>query len=532
MPEQTDHPNTIAVLGATGYIGGRLVPRLLERGYRVRAIARSAYKLQCRPWGQHKNLEIAAADVLDRDSLKKALTGVRVAYYLVHSMQPDQSDFAEADRTAAQNMAELAEELGLERILYLGGLGDEADPELSHHLRSRIETGHILERGQVPVTCFRAAMILGSGSASFEIMRYLVDRLPIMLTPSWVRTLSQPIAVRDVLGYLEGALECPETTGQTFDIGGPDVLSYEEIFHIYAKEAGLHKRLIIPVPFFSPTLSSLWIHIITPVPASLARPLAKGLRSTVVCEDTRIRELLPRQLLTVQQAIHFALERIRQHKVESCWMDAGELQPPEWISCGDAHYAGGTILESNHRVRLACAPDKVWKTVKSIGGERGWYYGEVLWKLRGLADRLIGGVGLRRGRRDPEELLPGDVLDFWRVTVVEENSRLQLLAEMKLPGEAMLQFSITPQIDGNTELSQIARFLPRGLWGMLYWYSLYPLHGWLFSGMLGKIAELTGCEILSGPESFTQSASMCTLPFVPETQQHEQPQTQPLKGER
>lgn len=511
MPNAKRHTR-VAVIGATGYVGGRLVPRLLESGYTVRAIARSAYKLQCRPWGSHPNLETAGADVFDDASLAVALKNVDVAYYLVHSMRPGLSDFASADRRAARNMAKAAAEQGVQRIIYIGGLGDENDPELSHHLRSRIETARVLAEGTVPVTFLRAAMILGSGSASFEIMRYLVDRLPLMVTPRWVYTRSQPIAITDVLGYLEGCLDVPETTGQTYDIGGPDILAYNDIFRIYAEEAGLAPRIIIPVPVFTPKLSSWWIHLVTPVPASLARPLTEGLRNEVICTDDRIRKLIPRELLSVRQAIRRALDRVRQHEVETCWADAGELHPPEWLACGDASFAGGTVLECSHRVRLACPPERVWKTVRGIGGSHGWYYAEFLWKLRGLADRLIGGVGLRRGRRDPDDIRPGDALDFWRVTAVDENRRLQLLAEMKLPGEAILQLSLTPTADGGTELAQIARFLPRGLWGILYWYAMYPFHGFLFKGMLENIASRTGCAMTARPEAFVSEQSSCALP--------------------
>lgn len=512
MPDAAMQKTRVAVIGATGYVGGRLVPRLLEAGYAVRAVARSAVKLRGRPWGGHPNLEVAGADVHDRASLSAALRGVEVAYYLVHSMVPGQKDFASADRDAARHMAEAAAEQGVSRIIYLGGLGDEDDPDLSHHLRSRMETARVLAEGPVPVTFLRAAMILGSGSASFEIMRYLVDRLPVMVTPRWVRTLCQPIAITDVLGYLQGCLDAPQTAGQTYDIGGPDVLDYEQIFRIYAEEAGLRRRLVIPVPVFTPKLSSWWIHLVTPVPAALARPLAEGLRNEVVCHESRIAEVIPRQTLTVRQAIRRALDRVRQHEVETCWADAGELLPPEWLACGDAPYAGGTVLESNHKVVLACPPERVWKTIRGIGGVHGWYYAEPLWMLRGLVDRLIGGVGLRRGRRDPEDLRPGDALDFWRVTAVEENSRLQLLAEMKLPGEAILQFSLTPTEDGGTELAQVARFLPRGLVGIAYWYSLYPVHGWLFKGMLRTIAGRTGCAVCDAPRAFSGSGGMCVLP--------------------
>ena len=508
----------IAVVGATGYIGGRLVGLLLERGWRVRACARNTEKLSCRPFAGHPMLEAVRADVMDQASLEGALQGAQAAFYLVHSM-PTRSgekgaDFASADRRAAARMAGAAAAAGVRRVIYLGGLGDEDDPDLSHHLKSRLETGRVLADGPVPVTILRAAMILGSGSASFEIMRYLVDRLPVMVTPRWVRTQAQPIAVTDVLAYLAGCLEHPETTGQTYDIGGPDVMDYEGIFAIYAQEAGLPQRMVVPVPVLTPRLSSWWIHLVTPVPASLARPLAEGLRNRVVCGDNRIRDIIPTELLTVRRAIRRALDRIGQDAVPTCWSDAGEARPPEWLTCGDAPYAGGTVLESSHRVDLDCPPEAVWPVVARIGGDNGWYFADPLWRLRGLADRLLGGVGLRRGRRHPTQIGVGDALDFWRVLAVEPGKRLLLLAEMKLPGQAVLQFSLEP-LGAGCRLSQVARFLPRGVLGLAYWWAMAPFHAWLFPGMLRgmlrAVAGDTGCRVLSGPESFKDQGASCSL---------------------
>lgn len=334
----------VLVTVATGYVGGRLVPRLLEKGYRVRALGRSLSKLQAHPWGRHPQLELAQGDVLDLASLSQAAAGCQAAFYLVHSMIASPQDFSQKDRQAAQNMVQAAAAAGLEHIIYLGGLGESADPHLSHHLRSRLEVAQILQSGPVPGTFLRAAMILGSGSASFEILRYLVDRLPVMLTPRWVYNPVQPIGIRNVLIYLIGCLEHEETRGQTFDIGGPEVVTYRQLFDIYAEEAGLPKRLIIPVPVLTPRLSSYWIHLVTPVPAAIARPLAEGLRNPVVCKDHRIRDIIPQELLDCRQTIRLALQRIKQQQVETCWMDAGAAAPPEWTSCGDVDYAGGTIL--------------------------------------------------------------------------------------------------------------------------------------------------------------------------------------------
>jgi uncharacterized protein YbjT (DUF2867 family) len=490
----------VLVTGATGYVGGRLVPRLLAAGYRVRALGRSVAKLQSRPWGRHPRLELAQGDVLDAASLERAAQGCWAAYYLVHSMAAAVGDFARTDRQAAQNLVQAAATAGLDRIIYLGGLGDTDDPHLSEHLRSRHEVARILKQGPVPVTCLRAAMILGSGGAAFEILRYLVDRLPVMLTPRWVQTPVQPIAIRNVLGYLIGCLEHDETRGQTFDIGGPEVVTYRQLMDIYAAEAHLSRRWVIPVPVLTPKLSSYWINLVTPVPASLAQPLAAGLANPVICRDHRIREIIPQELLDCRQTIRLALQRLEQQRVETCWSDAGLITPPEWAYCGDAAFAGGTVLSLGYRVLIRATAAEVWRPLARIGGDTGWYYGDSLWELRGWLDRLLGGAGTRRGRRHPAELRVGDALDFFRVLELEPERRLLLLAEMKMPGEATLEFCLTPRNDGTTELTQTARFLPRGLLGLAYWYALDPLHRIIYQGMLRAIARATGRPVTAGPE--------------------------------
>ncbi|WP_462325934.1 DUF2867 domain-containing protein [Desulfoplanes sp.] len=507
----------ILVLGATGYVGGRLVPMLLDRGYHVRAGARSASKLACRPYGRHPHLEIVSVDVMDRDSLGRAVTGCRAAFYLVHAMQAGVGDYSATDRTAAENMVAASVEAGLEQIVYLGGLGNP-DKDLSEHLKSRMEVGEILMQGEVPVTWLRAAMILGAGSASFEILRYLVDRLPIMLTPKWVRSKCQPIAISNVLGYLVGCLEQAQTRGEIFDIGSRDILSYEELFQIYAHKAGLKKRIIIPVPVLTPRLSSHWINLVTPLPANIAKPLAEGLKNEVVCNDMRIADLIPQELLSCEEAIARALERVRQQTVDTCWSDAGAVQSPEWMACGDKEYAGGTVLSCNYTTVLQATPSEIWASIRTIGGQRGWYYGNALWKMRGFVDKLIGGVGLRRGRRDPRHVRVGDALDFWRVLDVQENRKLTLLAEMKVPGEAMLEFTITAQGGGRTELVQSARFLPRGLWGIVYWYMFAPFHALIFKGMLGGISRHILCPVVSPPKRVeAQPACVLDKTLVEET---------------
>ncbi|WP_449243894.1 SDR family oxidoreductase [Desulfobacca acetoxidans] len=503
----------VLVTGATGYIGGRLIPHLLAAGYRVRALGRSLSKLQCRPWASHPAVELAQGDVLDPASLKQATEGCWAAYYLVHSMMAAPDSYTTADRTGAHNMVQAATAANLNRIIYLGGLGKPEDPHLSEHLRSRTEVARILQSGPVPVTFLRAAMILGSGSASFEILRYLVDRLPVMITPRWLRNPVQPIAVSNVLNYLQGCLEHDEVLGQTFDIGGPDILSYQELFNIYAKEAGLARRLIIPVPVLTPRLSSWWIHLVTPVPAAIARPLAEGLQNPVICQENRIREIIPQKLLTCRETIRLALNKIKMQQVDTCWTDASASVPPEWVYCGDVNYAGGTILECGYRVTLRATPTAVWQSLVSIGGENGWYFGNILWKVRGWIDRLIGGIGFRSGRRHPSELYVGDALDFWRVLQVEPESRLLLLAEMKVPGEAILEFAIIPLGPELVELRELSRFLPRGLAGIIYWYSVYPLHQYVFKGMLRGLADRIGRPITAGPERFTPTLPhACRLP--------------------
>jgi len=497
MEERDERP--VAVLGATGYIGARLVPRLVEAGWRVRAVGRNPDKLRGRRWAHDSKVEVARGDALDPASLRDCLAGCRAAFYLVHSMNPDAGDFSDVDRVAANHMVAAAESVGLERIIYLGGLGEDSE-SLSHHLRSRHEVGQILAQGPVPTTVFRAAMIIGSGSASFEIMRYLVERLPVMVTPRWVNTSCQPIAVRNVLHYLVACLDCPETADDTFDIGMEEVVTYQDLMRIYAEEAGLPRRLIIPVPVLTPRLSSYWIHLVTPVPAVLARPLAEGLRNPVCCRETRIRELLPQDLLDCRRAISLALEKLRLQQVESSWTDAGRVPPVEWSTGEDPDWAGGTVFRDDRRMLVDASAEQCWPALVGIGGRTGWYYANWLWSLRGWMDRLVGGPGLGRGRRDPDAVESGDALDFWRVLAVEREHRIKLVAEMKLPGEAVLELILTECTDGTTEVRQHARFRPQGLLGLLYWFAVLPFHNLVFSGMLRGIAKAADGRILEGPQ--------------------------------
>jgi uncharacterized protein YbjT (DUF2867 family) len=478
---QTALCKPVLVTGATGYIGGRLAPRLLEAGHRIRCLVREPRKLSDRPWAESPNVEIIRCDIDDPDALRAAMEGCCAAYYLVHSMMLAGADYRERDRVLARGFAKAAGAAGLERIIYLGGLGEIGD-KLSEHLASRREVETALASGCVPVTIFRAAMIIGSGSASFEILRYLVERLPIMITPKWVSTESQPIAIRNVLHYLVACLGEPATIGRTFDAGGPDIMTYREIMQTMAQALGLRKRLVIPVPVLTPRLSSLWIHLVTPLSHRIARPLAEGLRNRVVCRDNEAHRLMPQRLLTVRESIDAALGKLETHEVETSWSDAGPLP-------GDPDWSGGKVFVDRRTIQASAGADAVFRAICHIGGGQGYYAADWLWHLRGWMDRLLGGPGLRRGRRDPEKVGYGEALDFWRVTGIELNRRLELRAEMKLPGEASLEFEVQPHPDdhGRCMVVQTARFKPRGLLGLAYWYAVLPLHSIVFNGMLKGI---------------------------------------------
>ncbi len=479
FPKNQVSGDWIAIAGATGYIGGRLAPRLLDAGYRVRCLVRSPAKLASRNWTSNERVDIRQADLGDVAQLAEALAGCKQAVYLVHSMLSAGRNYGAHDRLLAEKFAQAAKWAGLQRIVYLGGLG-ETGPDLSEHLSSRREVETALASTGVPVTVLRAAMIIGSGSASFEILRYLVERLPVMITPKWVSTLCQPIAVRNVIGYLVGCLSSPETAGRQFDIGGPEVLSYRAIMRIMAEELGLRKRWVIAVPVLTPKLSSYWIHLVTPLNHDIARPLAEGLKNPVVCRENEIASLIPLELLTVRDAIRAALANIAQHQVETSWSMAGPIP-------GDPDWAGGKVFR-DQRELLVQAPDwSVYRAVCRVGGGHGWYAADWLWRVRGWMDVLVGGPGLRRGRRDPDQVGFGEALDFWRVVGIEPHRRLTLRAEMKLPGEAVLEFDIAARGENECLLRQTALFQPRGLLGLLYWYAVVPLHHIVFRGMLRGI---------------------------------------------
>jgi len=470
----------ILVLGATGYIGGRLVPRLIQAGYPVRCLVRDPRKLGGRGW---HGVEVVAGDVLERDSLDGALEGCHIAYYLVHSMGGVGGDFILRDRTGAENMAEAAAAASLERIIYLGGLGDRSTA-LSPHLRSRNEVGRLLASGSVPVTEFRAAMIIGSGSASFDMMHALVNRLPVMVAPKWVETRSQPISVRDVLQYLLDCLSVPESTGAMIDIGGTDILSYREMMLRFARLLHL-RRWIVVVPVLTPRLSSLWMNLVTPISASIARPLIEGLRSEMICENDLARRLFPFEPRGFEEAVVKALQRIQGFSVESTWSDATS------VVRGDESPLEGErqVLSDTQKVEASVPAERVYRVFAGIGGANGWYYADFLWKVRGFVDKMVGGVGLRRGRRHPTALGPGEALDFWRVESVVLGERVLLRAEMKVPGRAWLEFRVEPSDPDHSILTQTALFYPRGVWGLLYWYGIYPIHVLVFRGMARAIVQ-------------------------------------------
>jgi uncharacterized protein YbjT (DUF2867 family) len=477
-------PNSklILVTGATGYVGGRLVPRLLEAGYRVRCLVRDPNRLQGRPW--LKRVEVFSGDALVLDTLMEAMKDVSAAYYLIHGKQGGRIN-AHRDLDVARNFAEAAGEAKIERIIYLGELVDPTS-DLSQYLRARHETGYILRHSSVPVTEFRAGMIVGSGSALFEMVRYVTERQPLLVCPAWFYSEAQPIAIRDVLSYLIDALKTPESIGKMIEIGGSTRLTYADMLMGYAKERGL-KRALIRTPFYAPRLSAYWIHMVTPIHWRVVLPLIEGLHARLIVRDGTAKKLFPQiKPLDFQTAVHLALGRIQRDNVETSWSDAlvtvaGDIKPYQFT------VEEGMYVETR-KMLLQLSPQDVFRSYTGIGGERGWLYMDWAWGFRGWLDKLVGGVGLRRGRRHPDEIYAGEALDFWRVEEVQKNRLLRLRAEMKLPGKAWLQFESEPQKD-KTLLTVTAYFAPYGLFGFLYWYAMWPFHKFIFDGLTRQIAS-------------------------------------------
>jgi uncharacterized protein YbjT (DUF2867 family) len=480
-PGSADKPSVL-VTGATGYIGGRLVTVLEAAGVRLRCLARQPAALASRV---SPTTEIVAGDLLQPASLDRVLTGIDVAYYLVHSMGAH-GDYRDTDRVAARNFGEAARRAGVRRIVYLGGLATGDEP-LSKHLGSRIETGQALRDSGVPVVEFRASVVIGSGSLSFELIRALVERLPVMICPRWVSTLAQPIGIEDVLAYLSAALQLPDSESRTFEIGGADQASYGDVMREYARQRGL-KRVMISVPFLTPRLSSLWLGLVTPVYARVGRELIDGLKNRSVVTDPAALAVFPIAPVGLRDAISRAI-RYEDRAFALTRSSDARSSAGATASPADARF-GGKLIDAR-RLHVAVDADRAFAPIARIGGERGWYFGTWMWRVRGAVDLLMGGVGMRRGRRDPDAPAVGDTLDFWRVEAYEPNRRLRLAAEMKVPGRAWLEFEVVPVADGAV-VHQTAVFEPVGLSGLLYWYLLLPVHALIFAGLLRAIGRRVG----------------------------------------
>ncbi|MEX0961855.1 MAG: SDR family oxidoreductase [Simkaniaceae bacterium] len=474
----------ILLTGANGYIGNRLLSRLVEMGHEVYALVRSHNRIET-PKKFQSQLHVIEADLLNPSSLLKIPADIDLAYYLVHSMSYSQK-FSELEEASAKNFVSRLENTQAKQIIYLSGLSNEA--HLSRHLTSRKKVGEILKMGKIPVTILMAGIIIGSGSASFEIIRDLVEKLPVMIAPKWLNHLTQPIAVRDVLTYLTLILGNPACFNQSFEIGGPDVMSYKEILLKFAQVRGL-KRKIYTVPVLTPRLSSYWLFFVTSTSFSLARFLVESLMNNVVCKENRITKLFPRKLLNYEEAVKLAFSRIEEDWVPSSWKDtlSGSTLNPDLSIY--VHVPRFGILSDRRTISFSCPVEEVQKRVWSLGGKKGWFTMDWAWKTRGFLDKLVGGIGLCRGRTHPTQLKAGDALDFWRVLLADDkNRRLLLYAEMKLPGEAWLEFELIPRKTGG-DLKQTATFRPSGVWGRFYWYSLYPFHALIFSRLSKQIAK-------------------------------------------
>jgi uncharacterized protein YbjT (DUF2867 family) len=477
----------VLVTGATGYVGGRLVPKLLEAGHSVRVIAREPHRLDNVPW--HNQVEIVKGDLLKSENVRDAVAGQDVVYYLVHSMSAA-GDFEALERQVATTIATEALAAGVSRIVYLGGL--HPDGPLSRHLGSRKEVGDILLGSGVPTIALQAGVVIGSGSASFEMIRHLTEVLPYMPAPKWVRNFIQPIAIRDVLHYLVSSAALPKSVNRAFDIGGLDVFRYGQLMNGYALEAGLKQRAIASLPVLTPWLASQWVNLVTPIPRALAVPIIESLLHDAVMKNHDIDAVIPpppEGLIGYRRAVRLALARMRSGDVDTSWRNTPVIGAPADPLPSDPEWAGHTVFTDIQEFSSSAGPEELWRVVEGIGGDNGWYSLPVAWAARGWLDKLVGGVGLRRGRRDPDTLVTGDALDFWRVEEIEHGRFLRLRAEMKLPGLAWLEFTVTPGPSGGSVLHQRAIFFPHGLGGRLYWLAVMPFHGIVFTGMASSMTK-------------------------------------------
>ncbi len=508
MPDARGRKLGVLVTGATGYIGGRLVPRLVERGHAVRCLARDAGGLAGRSW---TGVQILEGDLADGEATERALSGIDVAYYLVHSMESG-AHYRDRDRAIAKTFAEASARRGVSRIVYLGGLGDSTDTR-SEHLVSRREVGRMLASTGVPVVEFRAGMIVGSGSISFEMIRYLTERLPIMVTPRWVHSQCQPIGVRSVLDYLVGALDHPDAAG-VYEIGGPEVLTYNDMMVEYAHIRGL-RRLIVALPVPHPEWSARFVDLVTPIPYAIAQPLIEGLRTNMIVRDDRARREFNVHPMGFHEAVELALQRVADDQVETTWASSlaslsADIEPRKQLSLHEG------MLFERHRRHANADAQQVFDVICALGGDAGWPAGNWLWQLRGLIDRVFGGVGMRQGRRHPRELRLGEPLDFWRVEALEPPHLLRLRAEMLLPGRAWLQFEVLPSEHGS-RIEQTAFFEPHGVLGYLYWYAVRPFHRFIFPGLIRAIQQRADIPVASAThaehrkETAAQSHSCSTV---------------------
>jgi uncharacterized protein YbjT (DUF2867 family) len=488
----------IAVTGATGYIGGRLVPRLLAAGNRVRVLTRDASKLRDVPWGG--DVEVVTGSLEDAQTAAALCREASVVYYLVHSMGTHAGDdFPDRERICAETLSRAASRAGAERIVYLSGLNPGT--ALSRHLASRAAVGRILMASGVPTAVLQAGLVIGSGSASFEMVRHLTDVLPVMPAPRWVLNRVQPIAVRDALYYLEAAADLPASVNRTFDIGGPDVLTYAEMMQGYARVAGLRKPVVLPLPVLTPWLAAQWVNLVTPIPRSLAIPLVESLQNDCVVRESEIDRFIPPPPggpTSYTKSVELALGKIARGEVETTWAGSSPLDAPSDLLPSDPGWSGGTVYSDLRTESSSAPPERLWDVVEGIGGENGWYSFPLAWAVRGWIDKLAGGVGLRRGRRHPRQLQLGEALDWWRVEALERGHLLRLRAEMRVPGRAWLEMKVEPEGQGST-YTQRAVFVPHGLGGRLYWLSVLPFHGAIFRGMASRIAAAAESAAATSP---------------------------------